>query len=382
MYKGLLTLWIFMSSITVVIGQEAMQNFGNLKVHENGAIGFHHDLINNGFTDDNNGLVGFFSNNNLNISGAFRPIFNDIEIMVAQNLYLEVGVGVTNNSNYILGNVITPRGTIDINFDYINSAYYNGNESLAKVDGYAAITNKSNFIFPIGDETRLRPLEIIAETIIPKAKSAYYFENPNNPTNFLTNFDTSTHTDILTMISTKEFWDVDSETNAKVRLTWNPESEVQLLADAVEDLRVVGWHTENSIWENLGSTAHNGDFNNGSISSDIFIPDDYSIITLGGSLTKNNMDLANYLISPNNDGINDVLIIKEVSLSPDNLLKIYNRWGRQVYISEDYTNDFSGIANSGIVVNKNRVLPSGLYFYIIELFDIDVIHQGYLYINE
>ncbi len=372
----------FLLSSLIINGQEAVQNFGNLKVHTDGALGFHHDLINNGISDDNQGLIGFFSNNSILISGAFRPVFEDLEIMVTNNLYLEVGIRVTNNTNYILGNIITPRDQIDIYIDYINNAFYNGNEDFTKVDGYAGITNKSNFTFPIGDETRLRPLSLISETTISNAKSAYFFENPNSPSTFSLSFDTATHTDIITMISTKEFWDVDAATPAKVRLTWNPESEVNVLAEAVEDLRVVGWHTTNETWENLGISEYGGDFSNGYISSEAFTPDDYSVITLGGSLNKNNINLANYLITPNGDGTNDFLVIKEVALSPDNLLKIYNRWGRKVYEAEDYDNTFEGIANSGLLVNKDKILPSGLYFYIIELKDIDVLHQGYLYINE
>lgn len=364
------------------LGQEALHNFGNLKIHDTGAVGFHHDLINNGFTDDNEGLVGFFSNENIIISGALRPIFEDIEIMVVANLFLEVGVGVTNNTNYILGNIITPRNEPDINLDYFRDSFYNGDTDATKVDGYVAITNKRKFTFPIGYEAALRPLSIESATTIASAKSAYFFENPNTPSTFIESFDTQKHDDILTIISDKEFWDVDTETLSKVRLTWNVDSEVESLVDAIENLRVVGWHTENKKWENLGITLYNGDFTKGFIRSDTFVPDTYSVLTLGGSLNKSNIDLANYLITPNNDGINDFLIIKEVALSPNNLLKIYNRWGRAVYQATNYNNLFEGKANSGIIVNKNNILPSGLYFYTIELYDIDVIHQGYLYINE
>ena len=48
--------------------QEALHNYGNLKIHDNGAMGFHHDLINDGTTDDNRGLAGFYSNNDIVIS--------------------------------------------------------------------------------------------------------------------------------------------------------------------------------------------------------------------------------------------------------------------------------------------------------------------------
>ena len=363
-------------------GQDPVQNFGNLKVHPVGALGFHHDLINNGFSDDNQGTVGFFSSNSIEISGAFTPVFRDVEIMVAQNLNLETAIGVTNNSNYIIGDIITPRNSSDVNIEYLNNAFYNGEDNLRKVNGYAAFTDKKDFIFPIGDVNNLRPLEVIGNTIIANAKSAYFFEDPNNTSTFPTSFDTTIHSDLLTRISTKEFWDLDAPVSSEVRLSWNSNSEINLLVNSLRELRVVGWHTENEMWEDLGVTAYNGSLDNGFITSDSFIPDDYSILTLGGAFDKSTVNLTNYYLSPNGNGINDFLVIEEVSLSPNNNLKIYNRWGRLVYSAVDYTNDFNGIANAKLVLNKGKILPSGVYFYIIDLEDIDVIHQGYLYINE
>lgn len=378
--KRSIILVLLMSQIT--LAQEALHNFGNLKIHDTGAVGFHHDLINDGFTDDNKGLAGFFSNENIIISGAFKPIFEDLEIMVANDLFLEVSVGVTNNTNFILGNVITPRNLIDINLEYFQNAFYNGDINATKVDGYAAITNKQNFTFPIGDENKLRPLGISSEMNIASAKSAYFFEDPNNPSTFDTSFNTNQFTNILTTVSTREFWDIDGETPSKVRITWDAQSKVDDLVNAIGDLRIVGWHSAKEIWEDLGISNHKGNFNAGEITSDTFTPNDYAVITFGGSSDKNNTALANYLITPNNDGVNDFLVIKEIALSPNNLLNIYNRWGRSVYAEENYTNLFEGKANTNTFAGKNKILPAGLYFYTIELHDIDVIHQGYLYINE
>ncbi|MDO1514951.1 gliding motility-associated C-terminal domain-containing protein, partial [Maribacter confluentis] len=45
---------------------------------------------------------------------------------------------------------------------------------LSKVEGYAAITNKQEFIFPIGDRTFLRPL-IIRSTSINLLQNAHIF---------------------------------------------------------------------------------------------------------------------------------------------------------------------------------------------------------------
>ncbi len=364
----------------MVIAQEAVHNYGNLKIHENGALGFHHNLINDGFTDDNQGLVGFYSDDSILISGAFKPIFNDMEIMVTNDLFLEVGVRITNNSNFILGNVHTPRNLLDVSFDYMDNAFYNGDGDNTKIDGYAAIANKREFLFPVGDDDRLRPLLILSQTPNTNAKSAYFHENPNAPTTFMTNFDTDMRNDILTAVSTQEFWDLDSEIPSTVNIGWDARSNIASFVDAIENIRVVGWHTTNGVWEDLGKTSFNGDFDLGNITSETFIPDDYSIITLGSSLSKENITLSNYLLTPNNNGVNDYLTIEAITVSPNNQLNIYNRWGRLVYKEKNYKNQFEGKANVNAVIQKNKSLPDGVYFYILKLYDIDLTHQGYLYL--
>jgi len=375
----LLSLFSFLS----LSAQEALHNYGNLKIHDAGAVGFYHHLINDGITDDNQGLAGFYSVQGQRILGAFEPTFRDIEVLVGKDLFLEIGVNITNNSNFIFGDVITPRNLLDVTLEYIDSpSFYNGDADRTKVDGYAALTSKQNFIFPIGDAIRLRPLEIIAETVIPNAKSAYFFENPNTPTTFNTKFNTDEFVDVLTAVSTIEFWDLDSDTASRIRIGWTDESEIENLVADLDNLRVVGWNPNIEEWENLGNIAVDGDFIEGHITSDIFLPDDYSIITFGSGFNREDINLTNYMLTPNGDGKNDFLVFKEIALSPNNQLEIYNRWGRAVYKVQNYTNSFAGKANVNGVVKKNTTLPAGLYFYVIDLFDIDVIHQGYLYITD
>mgnify|MGYP001949943201 CR=1 FL=1 len=332
--------------------------------------------------DENQGVAGFYSDNSLIISGAFRPIFNDIEVIAANDLVLEVGVGVTNNANFILGDVETPRTLSKINLEFISGSYYNGEAQMTKVNGYAAITNKQNFIFPIGDLDKLRPLELSSESINTTAKSAYFFENPNYPTSFLFAFNTDIKTDILSAISTFEFWALDSELHSKVKLSWDPDSNLDAFVDKIENLRIVGWHSQNAIWENLGGNSVVGDLESGEITSDTFIPDDYTAISFGSSLNVANLSLDNYLLTPNGDGTNDFLSFDAICFSPkNNSLNIYNRWGRSVYSVDGYQNNFVGISDNSFTVSPNTKLPDGVYFYILKLDDINLSHQGYFAIK-
>ena len=60
------------------------------------------------------------------------------------------------------------------------------------------------------------------------------------------------------------------------------------------------------------------------------------------------------IITPNGDGSNDLLLIENLEQYPNSLLQIFDRWGRKVYESADYQNDWDG-----------GKLAVGTYFYIL-----------------
>jgi len=81
--------------------------------------------------------------------------------------------------------------------------------------------------------------------------------------------------------------------------------------------------------------------------------------------------------SPNNDGINDVLIIQN-SLGRKVHLEVYNRWGNRIYRAADYQNDWNGRCTEGIHIGDD--VPVGTYYYVIILDGKDKM-SGYITIN-
>jgi gliding motility-associated-like protein len=74
--------------------------------------------------------------------------------------------------------------------------------------------------------------------------------------------------------------------------------------------------------------------------------------------------LVRQAVSPNGDGINDVLLIDGVESFTDNTLKIMNRDGNLVFEKAKYNNISSSFdGHSGI---NGRQLPAGTYFYSLE----------------
>jgi len=84
--------------------------------------------------------------------------------------------------------------------------------------------------------------------------------------------------------------------------------------------------------------------------------------------------------SPNGDGINDLFIIRGIRYYPKNAFSIYNRWGNKVYEASPYQNTWDGECTEGLGVGGDK-LPTGTYFYILDLGDKSDIIKGTIYLN-
>jgi gliding motility-associated-like protein len=71
------------------------------------------------------------------------------------------------------------------------------------------------------------------------------------------------------------------------------------------------------------------------------------------------------IITPNNDGLNDVFIIPDLADFPNSAIIIYNRWGSIVWKKQPYENDWRG-QNM-----MEQELPEGTYYYVIKLNNVD-----------
>lgn len=377
-------IFIFLCFLTqITIAQQAFHNFGNIQIHDQGQIGFHTDLINDGEFDQNAGITGFYNYvGNLTVSGNNRPVFYDMKIDVADDLFLEIAVGVTNFQEFINGRVQTPRDRKQVSLDYINDTPYLGENDDRYVDGYSSITGILDFTFPIGDDFRLRPMRIETQAATNTARGAYFFENPNFPNFFPGRFDTKNHSSVLFGVSSFEFWDLDGDTETLVTLTWDDNSNIPTLVDDLKNLRVVGWDKNLEQWVNLGNSSVSGDLNTGEITSELMLPDDYTIITFGTSDTFLDGDLQIFTaVSPNGDGYNDTFIIQGIAQYPDNELFVYNRWGVEVYNKKGYDNSWGGVSDGRATIAKNEGLPVGTYYYVLKI-DGQKDRAGYLYLNK
>jgi gliding motility-associated-like protein len=67
-------------------------------------------------------------------------------------------------------------------------------------------------------------------------------------------------------------------------------------------------------------------------------------------------------LSPNGDNSNEVWIIQNTQQYPNIKVKVYNRWGSEVFEAEPYANDWNGHYKG----THPNPLPAGTYFYIVD----------------
>jgi len=87
--------------------------------------------------------------------------------------------------------------------------------------------------------------------------------------------------------------------------------------------------------------------------------------------------------SPNNDGINDEFVIRNLRENyPAFKLEIYNRYGNTIYKGNTNTPNWNGTSTEGGIKMGGGLVPVGVYFYVLEFNDgIRKPQQGRVYLS-
>jgi len=103
---------------------------------------------------------------------------------------------------------------------------------------------------------------------------------------------------------------------------------------------------------------------------------DLCVEAFGTIVIGENVDcFAGEFVTPNNDGFNDTFIVPCLANHPNSALSIYNRYGDEIFFSDNYQNDWNGTYNGAD-------LPVGTYYYILRVNDpAGTTLSGYIFLQ-
>ncbi|UOB18345.1 T9SS type A sorting domain-containing protein [Abyssalbus ytuae] len=273
--KQILPTVFFIMLQTVVLAQSAFHNLGNVHIYEDANVGIHTNLINNGDFVSTSGLVGLYNEETITVSGTKKPVFYDLEVMTGKQVALQTPVVVTNTHNFVEGNVVTDKANPEVYLEFKGNSIHIGENDRSHVNGCVSVSKSSDFSFPIGDGERMREISIEGNTEENTYAAAYFYTSPEvNGTNDFKE-------EGLAGVSKKEYWKLKGKGKIVVTLTWDKMSDVVNMTNSINNLSVVGWSKSEKQWVNLGNFRVSGDLFRGSVTSESFIPNDFSVITIG-----------------------------------------------------------------------------------------------------
>lgn len=235
------------------------------------------------------------------------------------------------------------------------------------VDGAVRIYHQGEFTFPVGSEDNFSPitLELLKNTGFVQTK---YIKTP--PFSYA-EFDNTFVTPTYHYWS----WQTNGEVIARIKTYWWEHHRLDRLSfNQINPSDLYLGLFNSSSWEAaLGHHSPNPFTSNQPLS-----------VAYGSALLLEPLNLSDYqglsftiptndepfieklvsqIITPNNDGINDVWKIKGYLFSPKSNIKIYGRNGALLFQHHgEYNNDWEGTEQ----LNGEK-LPQGGYFYMIDL---------------
>lgn len=345
---------------TFTIGN-ALTNDGTLI--NNGSILIGGQWVNNGTYTPGTGAITFNSTAPVQVINHNAQAFNTLTISgggVKQFL-----ADITINDELVLTDgILESSNNAKINFGATST--FSGGSDAAHIKGTVQRTGQGDLIFPIGNGTTYLPIELIdAGTGTNASVTLHEISN-----------EVLTRDNSITAVSDQRYWELSlqggSLTQSKIKLPANGESFTNL-----DGVVVAGSTTALGPYESLGNSEFTGTPASGSVlSEDAPIVAFYAL----AAANSDNSIMVYNAVSVFEDGKNDYFQIFNIDKYPNSEVRIFNRWGDRVFQMKAYNNDepskrFNGLSDAG------NVLPSGTYFYSINLGDGSETTTGYLHLK-
>jgi gliding motility-associated-like protein len=341
---------------------------GNL-LHD-GELFVYANLNNDGTIDFlSEGLTRFQGSLAQEISGNAQSYFYNVLFdnnSESAPFYLSGSISIDNESDFTQG--IVDNDTYGGNITYQQYADHVGANDDSHVDGEVVKIGDNEFEFPLGDAGFYRPAIITAPDNATDAYTGHYIlqnsDGPTSPHNLAAG--------VILQIDNTEYWTIErtaGNSNVVLTLGWDEDTSPEFITNAnPEHIHIVRWDAENNFWKSEGGIP---DADNQTVTT-IANVEGYGIFTL--ALIKPEVVLPDDLViytavSPNGNGQNDFFFIDGIDRYPNNSVKIFNRWGVEVFSTRGYNetnNVFRGYSDGRLTINDSESLPTGTYYYILE----------------
>ena len=260
---------------TVIASAQGITNNGNMQIHTganmtafvnftNASTGA---LVNNGTfylrANVTNNRASMSPGNGVTIfNGTSAQSVNGTEPFRVYNVTTNNSNGITLNNDLSVNaahtftaGLITSSSTPNY-LIYENGATYSGSADNAHVNGWVRRTGTTNFIFPVGNATYLRPIAV-NNLSTSSTFNAQYAGVTTNTTNVLPN---------LVTVDPYEYWFVNqvSGGTAQVDMNWN-NSKVSFPDYMLASIRVANY--TGGMWTNMGGNATGNVATTGAITS-------------------------------------------------------------------------------------------------------------------
>jgi gliding motility-associated-like protein len=365
---------IFAILLTMVAEQsfsQGLYNNGSTISINNGAIfSVQGDATNNG-TIINNGnflVTGFWLNNNtyepgtgdftLNSSGDQvvnhnAQSFTRLVINGGGNKFFLADLEIIESLDLTNGLLISQNGAKIIAAE--NAEVKEGN-NLAHVVGPFYHKGIGDKLFPVGNGTTYLPVLLLdIRGGSPEIGLRLLEPNPIN----LKSPD-------ITQVSSNRAWQLDfsnaTDADALAELILYNDDFIGEI-----DNGLVAFATQaGGVYTSLGNAASSGTSQSGFVRSANRINGSGTLAMAFRSpeFTPPKPEVYN-VVTPNGDDKHDFLKILNIELYPQNTLRIFNRWGDELFTMQGYNNTdkiFTGKAN----LKHNSEIPEGTYYYVID----------------
>lgn len=285
------------------------------------------------------------------------------QMLLGEDVYINNSAGIHLEKSGMVfdgGKLIANRDGVYGFVSFGDESQWEGADHTSYVDAFVRTYNKEAFNFPIGHDGVFQSLRIKR------------INDDGAPVDMSFNFTPHNHLNKeegIELISDRFYWTVIARDSAYVSLSWNAFGNVDdLILQDLSNISIAGY--DGNLWRLIDSQVDKEEFVYGSTTTDLSgsltskAPvklDDYSAFSVVKIFRDINLGVSKGF-TPNGDGINDTWEINNIHSYPNAIVRVYSRWGREVFTAEKgYQNDWDGY-----YANNEEPLPEGSYYYTID----------------